>query len=98
MDEKYLLAAARYVELNPVRAKLAVDAAGYPWSSAGAHIRGADDGFVAVEPLLALVDDWRSFLAGGLSEDEYEELRKHERTGRPLGNSITFNLPKSSSP
>ena len=88
MDEKYLLAAARYVELNPVRAKLAADAVEYPWSSAGAHMRGIDDDLVAVAPLLTLVDDWRSFLAGGLSEDEYETMRKHERTGRPLGNKI----------
>ena len=88
MDEKYLLAGARYVELNPVRAKLAADAVEYPWSSAGAHMRGIDDDLVAVAPLLTLVDDWRSFLAGGLSEDEYETMRKHERTGRPLGNKI----------
>jgi putative transposase len=88
MDEKYLLAATRYVELNPVRAKIVADAAEYPWSSAGAHIRGIDDGFVSVAPLLTLVDDWRSFLAGGLSEDEHETMRKHERTGRPLGNNV----------
>ena len=88
MDEKYLLAAARYIELNPVRAKLVADAAEYPWSSARAHIRGIDDGFVAVAPLLTLVDDWQSFLTGGLSEDEYETMRKHERSGRPLGNKI----------
>ena len=30
MDEKYLLAAARYVELNPVRARLVADPAEYP--------------------------------------------------------------------
>ena len=92
MDEKYLLAAARYVELNPVRAKLAADAAEYPWSSAGAHMRGIDDDLVAVAPLLTLVDDWRSFLAGSLSEDEYETMRKHERTGRPLGNKIFIDV------
>ena len=87
MDEKYLLAAARYVELNPVRARLAADPASYPWSSAGAHSKGANDGLVIAEPLLTLVDDWMSFLTGGLPEEEYEELRKHERTGRPLGNA-----------
>ena len=64
MDEKYLLAAARYVELNPVRARLAVNPATYPWSSAGAHLKGANDGLVTAEPLLTLVDDWTSFLTG----------------------------------
>ena len=43
MDEPYLLAAARYVEWNPVRAGLAVDAADWPWSSAKAHLSGRDD-------------------------------------------------------
>ena len=38
MDEPYLLAAARYVELNPLRANLVADAAEWPWSSAGAHL------------------------------------------------------------
>ena len=32
MDEPYLLAAAQYVELNPVRAGLVPDAADWPWS------------------------------------------------------------------
>ncbi len=36
MDEPYLLAAARYVELNPVRARLVSKAEDWPWSSAGA--------------------------------------------------------------
>jgi putative transposase len=61
MDEKYLLAAARYIEFNPVRAKLTVYPAAYLWSSAGAHIKGVDDGFVVVKPLLELVDDWLSW-------------------------------------
>src|SRR3974377_2186678 len=40
MDESYLLAAARYVELNPVRAKLVLAPRAYRWSSARAHLRG----------------------------------------------------------
>lgn len=38
MDEPYLLAAARYAELNPVRARLAQSAAEWRWSSARAHL------------------------------------------------------------
>jgi len=40
MDEKYLLAATRYVELNPVKAGLASTPEGYRWSSAKAHMEG----------------------------------------------------------
>ena len=79
------LAAARYVELNPVRAKLVDKPEAYGWSSAPAHLAGVDDGLAKVAPLLDMVGDWRSFLAGGFSADEHTTLRTHERTGRPLG-------------
>ena len=57
----------------------------YPWSSAAAHVAGSDDQLVRVAPLLALVGNWRGFLATGPTEDEVQELRRHERSGRPLG-------------
>jgi putative transposase len=85
MDEKYLLAATRYVELNPVKAGLASTPEGYRWSSTKAHMEGKDDALVTVKPLLELVDNWRQFLSGGVSDEEYELLQRHERTGRPLG-------------
>jgi len=69
MDEQYLLAVARYIELNPVRAKLATDPRKYPWSSAAAHIEACDDALVVVAPLLKIVDDWTGFLAGGVSDE-----------------------------
>ncbi len=86
LDQRYLLAAARYVELNPVRAGLVQDPAAYPWSSAAAHLAGRDDALVKVEPLLALVGNWKDFLLSGVTKEEIEGLRRHERTGRPLGN------------
>ena len=87
MDETHLLAAARYVELNPVRARLAKRAQDYPWSSARAHLAGHDDKLVKAGPLLALAGDWAGFLAAGLAAAEAERLRRHERTGRPLGDA-----------
>ncbi len=86
MDERYLLAAARYVELNPVRAKLARTARAWKWSSARAHLGAKDDGLVTVAPLLERVGNWKAFLAAGLDEDEHEAIRARERTGRALGN------------
>jgi putative transposase len=85
MDESHLLAAARYVELNPVRAKLTQRAQDWAWSSARAHLAGRDDGLVAVSPLLALARDWQAFLSEGLSAEEHVAIRAGERTGRPLG-------------
>jgi putative transposase len=87
MDEPYLLAAARYVELNPVRAKLTLNAEEWPWSSARAHLSGRDDRLTKVAPLLAIVGDWRGFLNSAICEEELLDLRKHGRTGRPLGSA-----------
>ena len=85
MDEGHLLACARYVELNPVRAGLAARPEDWPWSSARAHLAGKDDGLVRMQPLLDQVGDWAGFLEAGLSEAEHAAIRAGERTGRPLG-------------
>jgi putative transposase len=35
--------------------------------------------------LLAMIGDWSAFLRSAMPEDELETLRRHGRTGRPLG-------------
>jgi putative transposase len=85
MDERYLLACARYVELNPVRAHLVTRPRDWRWSSAAAHLDRCDDSLVRVRPLLDIVGDWAEFLDGGLNEAERETIRAGERIGRPLG-------------
>ncbi|HUU93598.1 MAG TPA: transposase [Phycisphaerae bacterium] len=85
MDEPHLLAAARYVERNPVRARLVRRPWRWRWSSAAAHVAGKDDGLVRVQPLLDLVTDWRRFVVTEADEAEVQAIRLHGRTGRPLG-------------
>ena len=84
MDERYLLATARYIEMNPVAANLVRAPGDYPWSSARAHLAGEDDRLALVAPLLGLVPDWRGFLQL-TPAPEVETLHRHEGTGRPLG-------------
>ena len=55
------------------------------WSSADAHLSGRDDGLVKTSPLLGIVADWKAFLEEAESEPALKALRRHERTGRPLG-------------
>jgi putative transposase len=86
MDEGYLLACTRYIELNPVRAGLAKKPEDWPWSSALPHIRGENDILVKTEPLLSMVKKgWDEFLLKCPQEVDIEIFQKHERTGRPLG-------------
>ena len=84
MDEDHLLAAVRYVSLNPVRAKLIARASDWPWSSTRAHLRGQDDGLVSVRPVLERTPDFAALL-GDTSDIGFEALRRAEGSGRPVG-------------
>jgi putative transposase len=49
-------------------------------------MKGKDDILVKTEPLLSIVKkNWKDFLRNDVNEAEIDLLRKHERTGRPLG-------------
>ncbi|CCQ72655.1 transposase [Magnetospira sp. QH-2] len=96
LEEDYLDIATRYVELNPVRARLARKPKDYKWCSARAHLKDKPDGFVDIEPLRERFGAWKPFLNGPMSEDQMELLRAHERTGRPLGSAAFISgLEKS---
>ena len=85
MDETHLIASVRYVERNPVAARLCRRPEDWPWSSAAAHLCGRNDGLVKVRPMLSRVNDWAAYLAGAGDEDIRAHISKHSRTGRPLG-------------
>jgi len=88
LDGRHLWPALKYVELNPVRAKLCRRAWQYAWSSAALH---SDE--KAESELLDLArwykqvsaKEWRKELAEGLTEDEVARIRLRTHTGRPLG-------------
>ena len=85
MDERHLMAAARYVPMNPVRAGLVSRAADWPWSSARAHLGGRDDGVAVVAPLLSRIDDFADLLASAEDEAAVLAIRRSRTTGRPVG-------------
>jgi len=87
MDETHLMSCLRYVELNPVRARLVRRARDWRWSSARAHLDARADGLVDPAKLAARVGDWKRFLGEGLGADELDAIRAGERTGRPLGDA-----------
>ena len=63
LDETHLLAAARYVELNPVKSGMVRSAEEYRWSSARFHLGlVANDVLVKDKSLLGLVENWEGYL------------------------------------
>lgn len=85
LDEKHLVAAARYVERNPVKAGIVSHPRDYQWSSARFHLGIAEtDVMVADRTLLGLVTDWENLLKSENEEDS-KRLRLSTRTGRPAG-------------
>lgn len=86
MDEAYLLACVRYVELNPVRAGLAVRPEDWRWSSAAAHLARRTGGLLATDTLYDLVPDWLELLEQVPDRQTLETLRSKTGSGRPLGN------------
>ena len=92
MDEAHLLTAVRYVELNPVKAKLCARAEAWPWSSAGAHVTGRPDGLTDLAALSGVHRNWRAMLrqgleAGDLDAEAAAAMEAHSRTGRPWGDA-----------
>ena len=97
MDEPYLLAAARYVELNPVRAKLVDRARAVALEQCqGAPVGPGRPVWSKSRPLLAMVGDWKAFLRSAMPEEELRDLREHGRTGRPLGSSAFLDRLETS--
>lgn len=87
MDEAHLVSAARYVALNPVRARLVSKPADWPWSSVRAHLACVDDELVTVRPLLDRIPHFAELIATDADDEGYTALRAAEQTGRPLGNA-----------
>jgi putative transposase len=88
MDEDHLIAAIRYVSLNPVRARLVERARDWPWSSVRAHLSGRDDGVATVAPVLERVGPFAGFLDETVDEAAaFAPLRRAESTGRPIGSA-----------
>ena len=86
LEERHFFAALRYVEMNPVRAGIVRTAWRYRWSTARVHCalrRG--EGRIDLDRWKKGFDasEWKEFLTAG--EEGIDGLRRHTRTGRPLG-------------
>ena len=85
LSEFHLYAATRYIERNPVRAKIIKNAWDYHWSSARAHVFNEKDIILDKNFLTSDIPDWKAFLSEEDKPDNVNLFRLHAATGRPLG-------------
>jgi len=87
LDEQYLLAATRYILLNPVKAKIVKKSWDYKWSSVRHHMMIDKNSLVKDNLLRELIGNWKDFLDTAPGDDDVRLFQLHERTGRPLGDN-----------
>ena len=85
MDERHLMAAVRYVEMNPVRAGLCSHPREWKWSSVHAHLEQKDDALVEVKPMLDRAGDWKRYLGETALPAMIAAIRESSASGRPAG-------------
>jgi len=88
LDELHLLRAMRYIECNPLRARISRVPWAYRWSSAAAHIGKADRaGLLNLSKWWDIISakEWMTLLRQEQDEKELESLRTKTYNGRPLG-------------
>jgi putative transposase len=84
--ERYLWSVSRYIEQNPVRAKMVKKVEDYPYSSSRAHILGLRDEVLGEELFEEQQrKDYKAFIRAGILEKEMQSIRYSTRTGRPFG-------------
>jgi REP-associated tyrosine transposase len=92
-SERYLLRCYRYVEMNPVRAKLVDHPARYPWSSYLHNAMGAESPIITPHATyLALGrtpaarrERYRALFDVGISDIELTRIRDATKSGNPVG-------------
>jgi putative transposase len=93
-SESYLMACCRYIELNPVRARMVAAAQDYPWSSCRARLGYAESGILDLDPCYqqlgtdasARRERYSEFLNGAIPEGEWALIRAAVQRGQLTGN------------
>ncbi|HET9819179.1 MAG TPA: transposase [Rhodanobacteraceae bacterium] len=84
-DDRYLLQCHRYIELNPVRAKMAADPADYAWSSYRCHALGVADPLITAHPALTRLgrtpserqQNYRELIMQAVEPTETDTIRRY---------------------
>ena len=94
-SDVYVLTCMRYIEMNPVRAKMVGSPAEYRWSSYAANAWGSDNAIIQPHDqflVLAKISEerhsrYRSLFENDLAANELELIQNSLQSGTPLGNA-----------
>ena len=89
LDERHMIACARYIERNPVRINLVKQPYLWPYSSAKIHCEINQDDPLGTNQLFEYIEknpiEWKKFIEVPDNPDEMKGIREKTRTGRPFG-------------
>ncbi|WP_281201852.1 transposase [Magnetovibrio blakemorei] len=93
-EEGYFLTVSRYIELNPVRAKMVRNPKNYPWSSYGRNALGTDNNLLTEHPCYRALGRskpqrrkaYQNLFTDRISTFSLEEIRTNTNKGWVLGN------------
>jgi putative transposase len=106
LDEQYFLACQRYIELNPVRARMVDQPEHYPWSSYQINALGHDSPLIKPHPAyLRLHHDtvarqaaYRALCEDVLPAQLIAQIRSASNGNRPLGNATPEAIAPAKAP
>ncbi|GMV31876.1 MAG: hypothetical protein AMXMBFR59_40010 [Rhodanobacteraceae bacterium] len=92
-DDGYLLQCSRYIDLNPVRARMTDDPVAFPWSSCASLCGRGNDPLLSPHRTYAELGNsreergnaYRSLLAEAISDDDLQAIRDYLQQQRALG-------------
>jgi len=87
-DELHLYAAIRYIENNPVRARLANTATDWDWSSARYRVTGEKSILSLIDTdKYVKIDNWMDYITESDKSGLIQKIKANTSTGRPLGSN-----------
>ena len=92
-SDRYLITCYRYIEMNPVRARMVGRATDYPWSSVHHNAVGQTDFLVTPHPTYLAISheestrlgSYRALLDIALTDDELTNIRGHTKQCKVIG-------------
>ena len=87
LDVEHLYDAVRYVELNPMRARMVKRLGGYRWSSLLMHLKGKGEFELSPISDYLEIDNWKEYLNEKVKDEVIQTIRSSTKRNRPAGNS-----------